>query len=164
MEEIWKDIPNYEGLYQVSNLGKIKSFNSGKEKELKLIKHSKGYLKITLCKNKIQKRFLVHQLVAMTFLSHNPNGYKLVIDHINSNKSDNRLENLKIVSQRENFSKERTSKSGLPVGICFYKKTNKFMARIGFSNKYKHLGYFSTSEEASSAYQQELNKIKNEKL
>ena len=164
MIETWKDIPGYEGDYQVSNTGKVKSLKFGKEKELKSAVNTGGYLHVILFKNKINKSFLVHKLVAMAFLDHKPNGMKLIIDHLNSNKLDNQIENLRIISQRENTSKERTKKSGLPVGVYFYKQTNKFRSQIEIFGKRKFLGYFSTPEEASSAYQQELNKIKNEKL
>ena len=71
MREIWKDIKDYEGLYQVSNLGRIKSLNynhTGKEKVMKPYKTKKGYFYIHLCKNVEKKLFLVHRLVAETFL------------------------------------------------------------------------------------------------
>jgi len=71
MREIWKDIKDYEGLYQVSNLGRIKSLNynhTGKEKVMKPYKTKKGYFYIHLCKNGEKKLFLVHRLIAETFL------------------------------------------------------------------------------------------------
>ena len=76
--EIWKDIPNYEGLYQVSNLGKIKSLerftDDGHHVKEKILKQSfaKGYLKVNLCKNGLKKTICVHKLVAQAFLM-NPN-------------------------------------------------------------------------------------------
>src|SRR6056297_3432752 len=110
--EIFKDIPNYEGLYQVSNLGIVKSRNRVvknrwefyvlKGKKIKGSINSDGYIVVRLSKNKIEKDFKTHQLVAMAFLGHKPCGNKLVIDHINNKKSDNRLENLQITTQRHN--------------------------------------------------------------
>ena len=66
-QEIWKDIPGYEGLYQVSNLGEVKSL--GREVLLKPIRNKKGYLLVALYKNHIRKFKLIHRLVAQTFLS-----------------------------------------------------------------------------------------------
>lgn len=66
MNEIWKDIIGYEGLYQVSNYGRVKSL-IGRYKNVSILKpglSKSGYLLVVLCKNKIRKNFLVHQLVA----------------------------------------------------------------------------------------------------
>ena len=71
IEEIWKDIPDYEGLYQVSNLGRVKNLNnyhSKTEKILKLIIHPKGYVRVTLFKNRKPKSIFVHQLVGICFI------------------------------------------------------------------------------------------------
>lgn len=87
-KELWKDIPNYEGLYQVSNLGNVKSL----KKELKKRQHRNGYLCVVLYKNKKAKEILIHRLVAMTFLN-NKNNYEC-INHINGIKTDNRADNL----------------------------------------------------------------------
>lgn len=94
MNEIWKDIPNYEGLYQASNLGRIKSLKrkGAKEKILKGFYDEFGYLRVALCKNNEIKKYKVHRLIAITFIS-NPNNYKQV-NHDNGIKDDNRVENL----------------------------------------------------------------------
>ena len=154
MEE-WKDIPDYPN-YQVNNLGNVRSLKFGKVKLLKL-GISNRYYNITLHKNGKGKTFLVHQLVAICFLNHKPNKDKFVIDHINSDPLDNRLENLRIVTTRENSSKERTIKKGLPVGVYFYKPTQKYSSLIRIKDKLKFLGYFNTIEEASQAYQLALH-------
>ena len=86
MEEIWKDIKGYEGLYQVSNLGRIKS----KRKILKPIKGE--YLKVGLSKNGVQKTLYVHRLVAEAFVKNN-NEFTHV-NHIDENKYNN-VENKK---------------------------------------------------------------------
>lgn len=80
MEEVWKDIEGYEGLYQVSNKGRVKSLNYNKTKKEKILKpiiNSNRYLQVKLCKNKTIKRFSVHRLVAMSFIP-NPNNYPCV--------------------------------------------------------------------------------------
>lgn len=94
MSEIWKDIPNYENLYQVSNYGRVRSLhNRFKNKTyLKGCKNSKGYLLVTLCKNHTQKAFNIHRLVAEAFIP-NPNNLPCV-NHIDENKINNIFTNL----------------------------------------------------------------------
>ena len=89
MKEIWKPIKNYEGLYEVSNLGNVKSIKNNT-----LIKPAlnKGYLRLVLYKNGKKKNKTIHQLVAQAFID-NPNDY-ICVNHINEVKTDNRVENL----------------------------------------------------------------------
>lgn len=99
--EIWRDIPNYEGLYQVSNLGRIKSFHFKSEKILRLCKDKDGYIYVGLSKGGIVKLLKVHRLVASAFIL-NPNNLPQ-IDHINAVKTDNRVENLRWTTAKENI-------------------------------------------------------------
>lgn len=104
MEE-WKDIANYEGLYQVSNFGEVKSLNYNKTKKEKILKQRKlpnGYCRITLVKSKKKSEFYIHSLVAQTFIS-NPHNYK-EINHINEIKDDNRVGNLEWCSHKYNLN------------------------------------------------------------
>ena len=121
MKEVWKDIKNYEGLYQVSNLGRIKSLdrivyqknsfgniqkNIYKGKILSLFEDKDGYLRVNLKKDKKMKQYGVHVLVANTFLNINKFKYmeyedlskidinRLQINHKNENKKDNCIDNL----------------------------------------------------------------------
>lgn len=108
MEEIWKDIEGYEGLYQVSNLGNVKSLrkriDKGKchryfdEKILKPIETNRGYLRVKLCKDRKIKKIRVHRLVAEAFIKRP----ELEVNHIDGNKKNNKVENLEWVTQREN--------------------------------------------------------------
>ena len=103
MEEIFKDIKGYDGLYQVSNLGKIKSLNynrTGKEKLLKQNINSNNYFKITLSKNNVRKNYCTHVLVAKTFIE-NPNRLPC-INHIDGNKQNNHIDNLEWVTYKQN--------------------------------------------------------------
>jgi hypothetical protein len=131
----------------------------GKERILKFHLHPKGYYTVILYKNKKRRSFQVQQVIAMAFLDHIPCGMELVVDHINSTPLDNRPENLRIITNRENLSKERTQKSGLPTGVHFCKQKNVIKARININGKAKHLGTFSTPEEASQAYQNALKNL-----
>ena len=100
MEEIWKDIEGYENKYQVSNLGRVKSLNynhTKKEQILKCCKTGAGYTLVNLC----GKMFLVHRLVAKTFIPNPEN--KPCVDHINTIRDDNRVNNLRWVTHKENM-------------------------------------------------------------
>lgn len=106
--EIWKDIKEYKGLYQVSNLGNVKSLNyrkTGKEKILKSAKKS-GYPFVVLYKDGKVKQTLIHRLVASAFIPNTDN--KPCIDHINTNRTDNRVENLMWVTYKENMNNPLT--------------------------------------------------------
>ena len=108
MNEIWKPIKDYEGLYEVSNLGRVKSLNykrTGKEKILKNSERN-GYLVVSLVKNGKLKQFYVHKLVAEAFILNPEN--KPCIDHINTIRNDNRIENLRWVTYKENMNNELT--------------------------------------------------------
>lgn len=98
--EEWRPICGYEGLYEVSNMGRIKSLKFGKEKILKFGKRPNGYLYVNLCKEKKMKTFRVHRLVGNAFLE-NPNGYRCY-NHKNEIKTDNRVENLEPCTHKYN--------------------------------------------------------------
>jgi hypothetical protein len=126
----------------------------------KLKRHPNGYNQITIqIKEKKQTVAQVQQLIAAAFLNYKWQGHKNVVDHIDSNKENNSLNNLRVITNRENSSKERTIKSGLPVGVCWDKYRNKYISQIRINNKRIHLGRFNTPEEASNAYQNKLNTL-----
>ena len=109
MEEIWKDIKGYEGRYQISNFGRVKSLIYPKEKIMNIYnfrrdgEKGKGYWRVRLIKNSSYKYFFVHRLVAEAFIP-NPNNYATV-NHINGIKTDNRIDNLELCSLKENIQK-----------------------------------------------------------
>lgn len=102
-KEIWKDIEGFEGKYQISSMGRVKSLNfklTGKEQIMSLKVNKYGYKQILLYKDKKYKTFLIHRLVAQAFIPNPEN--KPEIDHINTNKTDNRVENLRWATSKEN--------------------------------------------------------------
>lgn len=90
MEEIWKDIKDYEGLYQVSSFGRVKSFYTNRI--LKGSEDSWGYLQVKLYKNGIKSNKKMHRLVAQSFIPNPEN--KPEVNHIDENKTNNKLSNL----------------------------------------------------------------------
>lgn len=124
MEEIWKDIEGYEGLYQVSNLGRVKSLGNGKSNNSKeRIKkqtntNTRGYLQVQLSKDGSKKMFLVHRLVASAFIP-NPNDLETV-NHKDENKENNSVKNLEWMTNKDN----KTYSSGKSIK-CLDIKTNE---------------------------------------
>lgn len=137
IEEIWKDIEGYEGLYQISNLGRVKSLkryskykNSKRfinEKIIKLQKSKNGYLRVELCKNNIKKKYLIHRLVGYAFLNNYDNN--LEINHKDGNKQNNNVENLEWITRSEN--ERHAYKMGLA------KNTEKQRIAVSNCNKNK---------------------------
>ena len=130
-----------------------------KEKIMKGTNQANGYLCVRLS----GKTKNIHQLVAMTFLGHVPNGVGgNVIDHINSVKTDNRVVNLRIVSHRFNSTKDKllTSSSKHP-GVSWNNLTSKWQAAIQINGKLKYLGRFTDELEAAEAYQKQLRLLGN---
>jgi len=170
--ESWKDIPGYEGIYQISDAGRLKSLDGfieklkGKSikigKLLSICYDKKGYSSRPLFKNKKSKTFRIHVLVAMAFLGHIPCGYKVVVDHKNNNKKDNRVCNLQIITQRKNASKDKKGDKYTcgSTGVSFIEsRKTPYECRIKISNKTIYLGVFKTEKEASDMYLKALKNI-----
>jgi hypothetical protein len=103
MNEIWKDIAGYEGIYQVSNCGNVRSLNWGNRgivKNLWLKPHRNGYSQVEFHKNGERKMFTVHRLVALSFVEGYEDG--LVVNHKDEDKQNNCLENLEWCTTSEN--------------------------------------------------------------
>lgn len=95
MDEKWKAIKDYEGLYEVSNMGNVRSLKRATTngKVLKGVPDKDGYLGVSLSKENVKKRHRVHRLVAFAFIENNDPA-KIIINHKNEDKQDNRAENL----------------------------------------------------------------------
>lgn len=101
MEEIWKPVVGYEGLYEVSSLGKIKSLKFWKERILKWWKDKDWYMLVVLCNKKVNLTSKIHRLVARSFIQNPEN--RPQVNHINWIKTDNRVENLEWCTVSENW-------------------------------------------------------------
>ncbi len=165
--ETWKDIPSYEGKYQCSDFGNIKSLNYNKTKREQLLKPSidkDGYLRVVLCKEGKTKTFKVQVLIAMAFNGYIPDGtHNIVVDHDDNDKLNNRADNIKLRTNRENTSKDRKGGTSKYIGVSWYKRYNKWRAQIFVNGKIKCLGYFENPLYASNAYQNALNNLINSK-
>ena len=120
-KEFWRDVVGYEGLYQISNWGRVKSLERIdcrgqllKERILKPWK-CRGYLRVDLCKNGKGKSHLVHRLVAQAFIPNDDPERKTQVNHINEDKTDNRVKNLEWCDHKYNNNfgtrNERASKA-----------------------------------------------------
>lgn len=151
----WIEIEELPG-YEINGLGDVKNIKSGLIYKYCL---SCGYLLTRVRINRKQRTIKQHQII-MRY--HNEEyrlfqGFKYVIDHIDSNKLNNNIDNLRVISNRENCSKEKTIKKGLPVGVYKY-KNGKYVSYITINKKQKNLGYYTTPLEASNAYKKELER------
>lgn len=170
-KEIWKAITGYEGIYEVSTFGRVKSLSRkvcnhqgchiSKEIFLRSNINTNGYLQVVLIKDKCRKHIKVHKLIAIEFLNHKPCGFKLVVDHIDNNRLNNMLENLQLITARENASKDRKGGTSKYIGVSFYKSRNKWVSYIKVKNIQIFLGRFDIEIEASNAYQEALTRINN---
>lgn len=160
-DEIWRGIVGFENLALVSNYGRI--YHLPKQWIISyetIRKHdgvvtfgninSKGYLQVSLRKNGIGYKRLIHRLVAETFID-NP---KILpqIDHINGNKEDNSVINLRWCDNYTNCNysnkKSKKNKTSNKVGVIYNKNNKKWQSYISINSKYNHLGYFTNEEDA----------------
>lgn len=151
MEEIWKDVKGYEGLYQVSNMGKVKSFprQYSIHKKPFIMKQRvthKGYLTLSLCKNSIQKNKMVHRLVAEVFI---PNSTNLPqVNHKDGNKQNNHVENLEWCDN--SYNQLHANRIGLNENRIKRVREVCFKPVIQYDLDGNEIGRYSSLREASS--------------
>lgn len=150
MIEEWKPITGYEELYEISNLGNIRSIP--KQTLIKGGIDNKGYKRIYFTKNGKRVVGFFHRIVLAEFFGKSDK----MANHINRDRSDNRLSNLEYVSPRENvnhFQKSKYLTGARPANT----KNERWQSMISINGKRTHLGMFATELEAHQAY---LNKVK----
>jgi hypothetical protein len=148
MEEIWKDVVGYEGLYQVSNLGNIFSLQS--KRLMKKNVNNRGYERVTLK----GKQVSLHRIVCIAFIKNEEN--KLVVNHKNGIKTDNNINNLEWATCRENSMHYHSSN---PIKEIKLKTCIRYEKWITINGKNRRIGRFKSPEEAMLAYQNKLKSI-----
>ena len=139
--EEWRDIPGYEGCYQASNLGRIKSVRRG----IIMRPFSNGrYQQIILSVSGKKSIPTIHRLVMEAFVGKS----ELTIDHKDGNKINNRLDNLEYVTNHENIQRYFAGKRDLPFGVYRSKSGRSFHAVLSRNKKDIHIGTFQTVEDA----------------
>jgi hypothetical protein len=157
--EIWKDVPNYNGDYQVSNFGRVKSLKRNKETILSQYLDKHEYYSVKLSKHSKAKCQMVHKLVAICFLNHVQSKYEMVVDHIDNNSKNNNADNLQIITQRENASKDRKGYTSNYVGVYWAKSCSRWVVQMHINGKNTHLGQFKCQLKAALKYQETLKTI-----
>ena len=149
MGEEFKKIEEYDN-YEISNLGNVRNFDTGRI--LKPRKNTDGYYYVGLYKDRFQKNFYIHRLVGYAFIP-NPQNLR-EIDHIDQNKTNNSISNLRWVSSSNNLRNRTKFKnsSSKYIGVYFHKANGKYVAQISINNKKKHIGLYETEEEAGKAW------------
>ena len=161
MTEIWVPIRGYEGKYEVSNQGRVKSLKWNKERLLKPFVDSSKYKRVKLSSNLKEKNFLVHRLVAIAFILDNVDQF---VNHIDGDKLNNNLLNLEWVNKSENVHHYKlTQQRDLPINIHYNKAKKKFQYYYSQNSKKLIGGYCNTKEEAEQKLKDFFvqNKIKN---
>lgn len=160
MEEIWKDIEGFEGLYQVSNLGRVKhleGYNHCSDFILMPFKNNKGYCYVSLSKNNKVKKFLVHRLVAMHFVEIPKHLLeyevkKLEVDHINGDVTANICNNLRWCTRKENCNFPLYRKNSSKNGCWMYQRCLELHPRAKKIAQYDKegnlLALWNTAKEA----------------
>jgi hypothetical protein len=171
--EEWKDIPGYEGIYRMSDLGRVKSLSRERSNGFglytipdRILRQSNAdynSLSCSLCKDNKQIKFKIHTLLAMAFLNHTPCGMKRVVDHVKQNRKDNRLTMLKVTSQRENTNQKHLPSSSKFTGVYFHGTHKKWCSAIRILKEKIHLGAFEKEEDAAEAYNVALYNWENHK-
>ncbi len=167
VKEIWRDIPNFENKYQVSNLGNISALNYHKENKIKILKQrvdKYGYKRIGLYQNGKYINFAVHRLVINAFVGKSD----LTVNHIDEDKTNNRLENLEYMTIKENVRYSQARKFvgiNINTGEKFYFNSTREVEEKGFNQRstirvlkgeyLQHKGY-------TFKYLWEKEKLKNE--
>ncbi len=180
MQENWLPITNtnldYTGLYEISSLGRIKSLpkswavgNGTRTKLETFLKPGAdpyGYLSVVLCKDKIRKTFKVHLLVWDHFGDQSRKDGDHKVDHVNADKNDCSINNLQLLSHRNNcIKRDQQNGKELPPGVSVSSNKKNFRSRIIVDGKEKHLGTFDNPVSAAKAYSEahkNLSAVKGE--
>lgn len=165
-QEIWLPVVGYEGYYEVSSFGRVKSlsrksslgrdkFRITRERILRSAIGKRGYIVVTLFKNCQGATRTIHSLIAESFLNYKRCQFELVVDHVDNNRLNNFLSNLQITTNRVNTSKDRGNK--YLTGVSF--RSNSFTATININSTQIYLGRFNNELTAHKFYKKAVEMI-----
>jgi len=151
MKEIWRQIENYP-MYEVSNFGRVRNNVTN---NVLTVNYNHGYGQVCFTRKhlgfKTPKTYRVHQLVARAFLQHIPDGFRVVVDHIDRDVRNNRVDNLQLISQRDNVTRNRKD-----AGVYQRSDNKRWRATIWIDGKNINLGCFDKKTEALAAYRKAI--------
>ena len=136
----WKKINDWD--YSINEAGECRNNKTGRI--LRPAPDGDGYMRVALCKNGKQNTYKIHRLLGVYFLDCPPH---LSIDHIDGDRKNNALSNLRVVTHQQNHYNRTTAK-----GCSYDKRLGKWRAMIMYNGKNQHLGLYATEEEAHAAY------------
>lgn len=155
-----RNIKGFDGLYSIDEDGKVYSHISNKYLKPSLNRNnSRGMLFVVLVKNKQKYVKYIHKLVAENYLEHVPCGYEVVVDHIDNNKLNNNVNNLQLISNRLNLSKDKKNKTSKYTGVSWNTQKSKWVSQFNIGFKKIYLGQFKCELAAAYAYNSKLKTI-----
>ena len=156
MEETFRIIKDFEN-YSVSNFGNIRNNKTGRVLKPGITTH--GYYNVILYKDRISFNKKVHKLVAEYFIANPYN--KQCVDHIDNNKLNNNISNLRYCTLKENSMNSKLSSRNTSnfKGVSYHKQRNKWVAHIKLNGKKQHLGYFDKIEDAVNCRVKKAEKL-----
>jgi len=160
MQEEWREIAGYEGLYEVSDAGRVKSFKRSTPKILKPNINPSGYPKVTFWKKGKESKKYVHRLVAGAFLLDFTKD--LLVDHRNGDKLINNLSNLRMVNPSGNhlgFRRNGKGSSSQFRGVSWNENARKWLVRANLHGKDYYIGIFQNEDEAAKAWNKKATEL-----
>lgn len=142
------DVKELKKVFRINDKGKLERLYYGRWKEIPVVSnHNLGYCRVVFL-----DRVTWYHVVLWVIHTGEDIPSNMVIDHINGNKLDNRIENLRMVNQRVNMQNNKAHRQGKLVGCYFDKREGRYKAQIQVGKKVIHLGYYNTEEEAHNIY------------
>jgi hypothetical protein len=154
IEEIWKDVVGYEGLYRVSSFGRVFGVKANKLRKLCVV--SGGYLGVDFYKDGVGKSKTVHSVMADAFICEGYAKKGLVVNHKDHVRDNNNLSNLEVITQRENTNLKHIPSFSKYTGVSFNKSNGLWVSEIILNKKSLYIGSFKSEIEASKYYEDAL--------
>ena len=161
--EEWRSIDGYIN-YHVSNIGRVRNSDTGRILKPRIRGKNHDYQAVALYKDGKQNNCSIHRLVAIEFIPNLEN--KPQVDHIDMDKFNNSVNNLRWVNNSENGMNHKKNTNIITTsqykGVSYHKPSGKWITSIGFNNSRKHIGLYATEIEAAKAYDVKARELHNE--